>query len=160
MRPLSVLVLALLLAGCGGKSPAPSATRAAVCKGSDGPTSGTVRHAIASVPITIPGTNWVEVARGHGTKCRLYWVQIIPTIASESTPQQLLFFDHNRPLGTPTPDPKPYIAVLPPSDDAVTVRYRWRVGNDQPCCPTGSGTVRFTIGPDGKLQALDKIPNQ
>ncbi|MGZ4577142.1 MAG: LppP/LprE family lipoprotein, partial [Mycobacterium sp.] len=28
------------------------------------------------------------------------------------------------------------------------------------CCPTGIGTVKFEIGPDGKLKALGKIPNQ
>jgi hypothetical protein len=102
----------------------------------------------------------VEIARGHTKKCRLSWVQIIPTIATESTPQQLLFFDHNARLGAATPNPKPYITVLPPSDDTVTVQYQWQVGNDQPCCPTGIGTVKFNIGPDGKLQALGKIPHQ
>ncbi len=90
----------------------------------------------------------------------MYWVQIIPSIADESTPQQLLFFDHNTPLGTPTPNPKPYITVLPPGDDTVTVQYRWQVGSDQACCPTGNGTVKFQIGSDGKLQALGKIPHQ
>ena len=103
---------------------------------------------------------WVEIARGHAKKCRLYWVQIIPTIAGESTPQQLLFFDHNTSLGTPTPNPKPYITVLAPSDDTVTVQYQWQVGKDEPCCPTGIGTVKFQIGSDGKLHALGKIPNQ
>jgi len=103
---------------------------------------------------------WVEIARGLTKKCRLHWVQIIPTIASESTAQQLLFFDHNTFLGTPTPNPKPYITVLPPSDDTITVQYQWQVGNDQPCCPTGIGTVKFQIGSDGKLQALGKIPHQ
>jgi hypothetical protein len=90
----------------------------------------------------------------------LYWVQIIPTIAGESTPQQLLFFDHDTPLGTPTPNPKPYITVLPPADDTVTVQYRWRKGKDEECCPTGIGTVKFGIGPDSKLQALGKVPNE
>ena len=130
------------------------------CKDSDAPTADTVRKAIASVPLAVPGTNWVEIARGHTGNCRLYWVQIIPTIASESTPQQLLFFDHNRPLGPATPNPKPYITVLPPSDSIVTVQYQWRVGGDQPCCPHGIGTVKFQIGRDGKLQALGKVPNQ
>jgi hypothetical protein len=90
----------------------------------------------------------------------LYWVQIIPSIADESTPQQLLFFDHNTPLGTPTASPKPYITVLPPGDDTVAVQYRWQVGSDQACCPTGVGTVKFQIGSDGKLHALGKIPHQ
>ena len=155
-----MILLILLVSACGGKPSTPPPPRADTCKDSDGPTPDTVRQAIASVPVTIPGTTWVEIARGHTRKCRLYWVQIIPTIAGESTPQQLVFFDHNTPLGTPTPNPKPYITVLPPSDDTITVQYQWQVGNDEPCCPTGIGTVKFQIGSDGKLQALGKIPHQ
>lgn len=155
-----MILLVLLASGCGGKQVGPSSAPPDKCKESDGPTADTVGKAIASVPVLIPGTKWVEIARGHAKKCRLYWVQIIPTIASESTPQQLLFFDHNKPLGTATPNPKPYITVLPPSDDIITVQYQWLRGNDQPCCPSGVGTVKFQIGPDGKLQALGKIPNQ
>jgi hypothetical protein len=159
-RRLIVILLILLTSGCGSNPPPPTAAPADTCKGSDGPTADTVRQAIASVPTIVPGSTWVEIARGHTRKCRLYWVQIIPTIASESTPQQLLFFDHNTPLGTATPNPKPYITVLPPSDDTITVQYQWQKGNDQPCCPTERGTVKFQIGSDGKLQALGKIPNQ
>jgi hypothetical protein len=159
-RQLIVVLLILLAAGCGSKPPVPRATPPDTCKSSDGPTVDTVRQAIASVPIIVPGSTWVEIARGHTRNCRLYWVQIIPTIASESTPQQLLFFDRNTPLGTPTPNPKPYITVLPPSDDTITVQYQWQKGNDQPCCPTGIGTVKFQIGSDGKLQAFGTIPHQ
>lgn len=160
MRQLVAILLILAASACGSK-PAGAPPRAPVtCKDSDGPSDDTVRRATASVPIAVPGTTWVEIARGHTRNCRLYWVQLIPTIASESTPQQLLFFDHNTPLGAPTPDPKPYITVLPPADDTVTVRYQWRVGNDEPCCPSGDGTVQFRIGPDGKLKALGKIPHQ
>lgn len=155
-----MVVLILAASGCGWKPPTPAPTPPDICKASDGPTTDTVRQAIVSVPILVPGSIWVEIARGHTRKCRLYWVQIIPSIATESTPQQLLFFDHNTPLGAPTPNPKPYITVLPPSDDTITVQYQWQVGSDQPCCPTGIGTVRFQIGTDGKLKALGKIPNQ
>jgi hypothetical protein len=155
-----LLIVAALLVGACGSKPPHSSPPSDTCKASDGPTNDTVRQAIASVPVLVPGSIWVEIARGHTKKCRLNWVQIIPSIADESTPQQLLFFDHNIPLGSPTPNPKPYIAVLPPSDDTVTVQYRWRVGSDQACCPSGSGTVKFQIGPDGKLQALGKIPHQ
>jgi hypothetical protein len=157
--PLVLLVLSALQA-CGSTPSAPKATQSESCKDSDGPTAGTVRQAIATVPIVVPGSFWVEIARGHAKKCRLYWVQIIPTIASESTPQQLLFFDHNAPLGTPTPNPKPYITVQAPADDTVTVQYQWQIDNDEPCCPTGRGTVKYQIGSDGKLHALGKIPNQ
>lgn len=160
MRQLIVIFLVLLASGCGWKPPAPPQARPDTCKDSDGPTADTVRRAITAVPIAVPGTIWVEMGRGHTRNCRLHWVQIIPTIASESSPQQLLFFDHNTPLGSPTPNPKPYITVLPPSDDTVTVQYQWQKGNDQLCCPTGIGTVKFRIGPDGKLQTLGKVPNQ
>lgn len=164
-----LVLLVVLAAGCGGRAPTKQSgppSRAGACKESDGPSADTVRRSIASttstasVPTENPGTSWVEIARGHTNNCRLYWVQIIPTIASESTPQQLLFFDHNTPLGTPTPNPKPYITVLPPADDTVTVQYRWRKGKDQECCPTGIGTVKFTIGPDSKLQAVGKVPDE
>lgn len=154
-----LIVPALLVGACGSQrrnSSPPTDT----CKASDGPTNDTVRQAIASVPVLVPGSIWVEIARGHTKKCRLYWVQIIPSIADESTPQQLLFFDHNTPLGPATPNPKPYIAVLRPGDDAITVQYRWQAGGDQACCPSGSGTVKFQIGPDGKLQVLGKTPHQ
>ena len=147
-------------AGAGCDAPHPPSPPPDTCKSSDGPTNATVRRAIASVPVLTPGSIWVEIARGHTRKCRLYWVQIIPSIADESTPQQLLFFDHNTPLGTATPNPKPYITVLPPGDDTITVQYRWQVGSDQACCPTGAGTVKFQIGSDGKLQALGKIPHR
>lgn len=160
MRQLIVILLVLLACGCGGKPAAPPQAKPDTCKASDGPTADTVRQAITAVPIAIPGTIWVEIGRGHTRNCRLSWVQIIPTIASESTPQQLLFFDHNRPLGTATPNPKPYITVLPPSDDTVTVQYRWQKGNDQLCCPSRTGTVKFRIGADGKLQTDGKVPNQ
>jgi hypothetical protein len=155
-----VISLVLLASACGADPAPPQAPRADSCKEADGPTADTVRQAIASVPVEVAGSSWVEIARGHTKNCRLYWLQIIPTIASESTPQQLLLFDHNRPLGTPTPNPKPYITVLGVNEDTVTVQYRWQVGNEEPCCPKGSGTVKFQIGPDGMLKALDKIPHQ
>jgi hypothetical protein len=159
-----VILLALLASACGAKPATPQASqtsRAEMCKEADGPTADTVRQAIASVPVEVEGSSWVEIARGHTKNCRLYWVQIIPTIASESTPQQLLFFDHNAPLGTPTPNPKPYITVLPAAnEDTVTVQYRWLTGNEEPSSPKGTGTVKFQIGHDGKLQALGTIPHQ
>lgn len=155
-----MISLVLLASACGANPAPPQASGADSCKEADGPTADTVRQAIASVPVEVAGSSWVEIARGHTKNCRLYWVQIIPTIAGESTPQQLLFFDHNRPLGTPTPNPKPYIAVLGVNEDTLTVQYRWQVGSEEPCCPKGSGTVKFQIGPDGKLKALDKIPHQ
>lgn len=155
-----LLTLGVAVAGCGNQSPSQPPAKRDSCKESDSPTADTVRRAIAAVSVEVPGSAWVEFARGHTRKCRLNWVQIIPTIASESTPQQLLFFDRNTPLGSPTPNPKPYITVLPPGDDTVTVQYQWRNDKDEECCPTGRGTVKFHIGPDGKLKALGPIPHQ
>ncbi|MGF2946202.1 LppP/LprE family lipoprotein [Mycobacterium sp. Lab-001] len=160
MRRLAAILLILAAAACGSNQVSSPSRTPAACKDSEGPSDDTVRRAVASVPIAIPGTTWVEIARGHTGNCRLHWVQLIPTIASESTPQQLIFFDHNIPLGEPTPNPKPYITVLKPSDDTVTVQYQWRVGNDEPCCPSGHGVVKFQIGPNGKLNTLGKVPNQ
>lgn len=160
MRELIVISLVLLASGCGWKPAAPPQARPDACKASDGPAAETVRRAITAVPVAVPNSIWVEIARGHTRNCRLQWVQIIPTIAGESTVQQLLFFDHNIPLGAATPNPKPYLTVLPPSDDTITVQYQWQKGNDQPCCPTGIGTVKFRIGSDSKLQTLGNVPNQ
>lgn len=148
----------LAAAGCGWKPPAAAPQKPDSCKGSDGPAPETVRRAVEGLPVTAPASAWAEIARGHTKNCRLYWVQVIPNVASESTPSQLLFFAHNTPLGTPTPNPKPYTAVLSSSDDAVKVQYQWRVGNDPPCCPTGIGTVSYRIGSGGKLQPLGPIP--
>ncbi|MBW0017287.1 MAG: LppP/LprE family lipoprotein [Mycobacterium sp.] len=162
LATLAIVALIVgLIAACDSKPSTSSAPQPPdKCKDSDGPTADTVQQAIAGVPIVTPDSTWVEIARGHTKKCRLYWVQIIPTIASESSPQQLLFFDHNSPLGSATPNPKPYLTVLSSNDDTVTVQYQWQAGSDKPCCPTGKGTVRFQIGSDGKLKALDSIPHQ
>jgi hypothetical protein len=119
-----------------------------------------VQNAIAALPIATPGSRWVEAARGHAHNCRLYWVQVKPSNAMASSPDQLLFFDHNVPLGTPTRNPKPYTTVLLPTDDAVKVQYQWQMPGDSACCPTGIGTVAYKIGSDGKLQARGPIPNQ
>lgn len=157
---LLALIVGLGASGCAWKPPTTRPSPPNTCKDSDGPTADTVRQAIAAVPIVVPGSKWVEITRGHTRNCRLHWVQIIPTIASQSTPQQLLFFDRNIPLGSPTRNPKPYITVLPAGDDTVTVQYQWQIGSDQECCPTGIGMVRFHIGSDGKLEALGSIPHQ
>jgi hypothetical protein len=87
-------------------------------------------------------------------------VQVKPSAAIASSPAQLLFFDHNIPLGTPTPNPKPYTTVLNSTDDVVRVQYQWQVAGDSVCCPTGVGTVQYQIGGDGKLVTRGAVPNQ
>jgi hypothetical protein len=89
-----------------------------------------------------------------------YWVQVKPTNATASSPAQLLFFDRNIPLGTPTPNPKPYTTVLSSTEEVVRVQYQWQVAGDSACCPTGIGTVQYQIGPGGKLVTRGAVPNQ
>jgi hypothetical protein len=112
-RLIAALVLVGLMgASCGWKPPGMTSQTPDTCTDADGPTPDTVRLAIDTLPVATPGSSWTEAARGHARKCRLYWVQVKPTDATASSPAQLLFFDHNIPLGTPTPNPKPYPSVL------------------------------------------------
>jgi hypothetical protein len=159
MRRSSVVVLSvgLIVTGCGWSPPSAPPPKADTCTPADGPTADTVQREISSTPP--PGTIWTEVSRGHTSDCRLYWVQIGPTDPKPDSPQQLLFFDRSTPLGPATPQPRPYISAQPTAEDTVSVQYQWRQGSEAPCCPTGIGTVRFRIGQDGKLEALDPIPN-
>jgi hypothetical protein len=94
---------------------------------------------------------------GHTADCSLHWVVVASGYASDS-PAQVLFFNRKTPIGTPTPEPRPYLTIAPTGDDTASVKYQWRQGQDPACCPTGSATVRFKVE-DGKLKALDPIPN-
>ncbi|TFV58484.1 LppP/LprE family lipoprotein [Mycobacterium sp. PS03-16] len=150
---------ALAAAGCGWSPPGAAPPKPDTCTPSDGPDPDTVQREIADTPPATPGATWTEVARGHTTDCRLYWVQIGPSAAQPDSAQHVLFFDRNTPLGTATPQPRPYTTVLAPGGEtSVTVQYQWRQADEPPCCPTGIGTVRFGIGPDGRVEALDPIP--
>lgn len=161
MRPAFVLLTSatLLAAGCGWSPPGAAPPEPDTCTPADGPTPDTVQRAISGTQPAAPGLTWTQVADGHTTDCRLYWVQIGSTAPQPDSPQQVLFFAGNAPLGPATPQPRPYISVLPTGADTVTVQYQWRQGDEAPCCPTGIGTVRFRIGADGKLEAADPIPN-
>jgi hypothetical protein len=157
---IAVLMLVGLVAACGWKPPGMSSQKLDTCSNANGPTPDTVARAIATLPVATPLSRWTEAARGHTHNCRLYWVQVKPSKATPASAGQLLFFDRNTPLGTPTPNPKPYTTVFSTTDDTVRVQYQWQVAGDSQCCPTGIGTVQYQIGPDGKLQARGPIPNQ
>jgi hypothetical protein len=161
MRLISVLLLLLLVAaGCGWKPSSGTQATPDNCTPAEGPTADTVNYEIAQLPALPGGEQWREVARGHTTNCRLYWVQVGSPSTAPDSPQQVLLFDRNSPIGTPTREPRPYIAVSAgPGADTVTVHYQWRQAGEQPCCPTGVGQVRFQVDSDGKLRALDAIPN-
>ena len=158
VSPIAVLLLtALFVAGCGWSPPGAPPPKADTCAPTDGPSADAVRQAVTAVPAPA-GSAWKEIASGHAANCRLYWVQIGVEQPQDDSPEQVLFFDRQTPLGSATPEPRPYITVLSSGDDAVSLQYQWQQGQDQPCCPTGIGSVRFQIGDDGKLAALDPIP--
>jgi hypothetical protein len=155
MRLIGVLaaILTLLTAGCGWSPPSAEPTTSVACPPTEGPDANTVTAEIDK----LPAAEWRESARGHTANCGLHWVVVTAGDASDS-PQQVLFFDRRTPIGTPTPDPRPYITVTPQGDDTAVVQYQWRQAQEPACCPTGIGSTRFQIE-DGKLKALDPIPN-
>ena len=148
-----VLVLGLTAAGCGFKPPAAPPTTSAACTQADGPSADTVAAEIAK----LPAAQWSEIVSGHTADCSLHWVVVTSGDASDS-PGQVLFFDRKSPIGPPTPDPRPYITINAIGNNTAAVQYQWRQGQEPACCPTGVATVRFKIA-DGKLKALDPIPN-
>lgn len=152
---LAALGTCLLAAGCGWSPPSAPPPKPDTCAPTDGPTAETVRQAITAVA---SGAAWSEADRGHTTNCELYWVRVTGPGAAPDVAQQVLFFHRQRPLGPATPEPRPYVSVVTSGDENVTVQYQWRQADEAPCCPTGIGTVRFTVGDDGELEALDPIP--
>ena|SRR5262245_19929901 len=148
-----VLVLGLTAAGCGSSPPGSPPTSSAACSTADGPTEDTIANEIKQ----LPAAQWSEIVRGHTADCSLHWVVVTSGDASDS-PGQVLFFDRKTPIGTPTPDPRPYITINAVGNDTAAVQYQRRQGQDPACCPTGIATVRFKVE-DGKLKALDPIPN-
>jgi hypothetical protein len=147
--------IGLITAGCGWSPPSAPPTTSASCTQADGPSADSVAYEITQLPA---GQPWRETSRGHTADCQLHWVVVTVGDASDS-PRQVLFFDHNSPIGTPTPDPRPYANVTAQGNDTAVVQYQWRQGQDPACCPTGIGTVRFRIV-DGKLKALDPLPDK
>ncbi|KAA0083510.1 LppP/LprE family lipoprotein [Mycolicibacterium sp. P9-64] len=147
--------IGLLVAGCGWSPPSAPPTSSASCAQADGPSVNSVADEINQLPAD---QQWRETSRGHTPDCQLHWV-LVGTGGASDSPQQVLFFDHDAPIGTPTPEPRPYVNVTTEGNDTAVVQYQWRQGNDQACCPTGIGTVRFKIV-DGTLKALGPIPNR
>ncbi|MBI3223712.1 MAG: LppP/LprE family lipoprotein [Mycolicibacterium cosmeticum] len=157
MRPSRMIPLlatvTLVAASCGWSPPNSGSTQPGGCKAEDTPTADTVSAAVQGM-----GDRWHETANGHTGDCRLHWVIVSTGDTAPDAATQVLFFDRNSPLGPPTPRPRPYTTVVPLGDRIATVQYQWLQGADKPCCPTGIAQVRFQIGDDGKLKALDPIP--
>jgi len=140
-------------AGCGWSPPSASPTTSVACTQAEGPSADSVDDEIEQ----LPAGQWREASRGHTADCTLHWVVVTAGDASDS-PQQVIFFDRNSAIGTPTADPRSYITVTPVGNDTAIVQYQWRQAQEPACCPTGIGQARFRIE-DGKLTALDPIPN-
>lgn len=164
MRPfssiaaLSVLAAsALLAAGCGWSPKGPdSAPQADKCTPADGPAQNVVTASIFALPAP-PSGKWTQMSSGHTANCALYWVQVGQNNTTPDSPQQVVFFNKNTMIGTPTPNARPYITVTASTPDSVTVQYQWEQAKDQPGMPTGIGSARFTVD-GGALKALDPIP--
>jgi hypothetical protein len=156
---VAVLGGCLLAAGCGWSPPSAPPPKPDTCAPTDGPGAATVQREIVTLAPPVPGATWTETGSGHATNCRLYWVQLKGPGSAPDVAAQVLFFDRQTPLGPATPEPRSYVAVVNSGDEFVTVQYQWRQGADTPCCPTGIGIVRFRVSDDGRLEAVDPIPN-
>ncbi|MDY6997834.1 MAG: LppP/LprE family lipoprotein [Actinomycetota bacterium] len=151
MRRLAVLVSTILLvAGCGWSPPQATPTTSADC--GPGPTPDAVTAEFA----LLPPAPWTESSRGHTADCRMHWV-VVDAGNEPDRLQQVLFFAGQDPVGSPTPEPRPYISVTPRGDHDAMVQYQWLQWGDEPCCPTGLGAARVTLE-DGRLTILDPIP--
>ena len=158
--PSAIVLLsasALLSAGCGwspkGPDPAPQADK---CTPADGPAQNVVTASIYALPAP-PSGKWTQMSSGHTANCALYWVQVGQNNSTPDSLQQVVFFNKNTMIGTPTPNARPYITVTASAPDSVTVQYQWQQPKDQPGMPTGIGSARFTVD-GGALKALDPIP--
>lgn len=149
-RLMVALVTVVAISGCGWSPPAPPPTSAAAECG-PGPAADVVAAEIAM----LPPAAWEETERGHATDCRLNWVVV--SSGHFDAPQQVLFFDGTEPVGSPTPEPRRFITVIPQGDHTALVQYQWRKDTDELCCPTGIGSVRVVLE-DGRLTILDPIP--
>lgn len=154
----TAMFVGLVTAGCGWSPSSAPPPKPDTCKPTDGPSADAVAQAIAELPNPEAGAQWTRVRDGHTANCRLYWVQVGQQNPQPNSVGQLLFFDRQTPLGPATPEPRPYINVVTNADDTVVVNYQWQQGQDSPKTPTGIATVRFRIGDDGKLQAVDPLP--
>ncbi|MGE2733248.1 LppP/LprE family lipoprotein [Mycolicibacterium vaccae] len=143
-------VIVVLAAGCGWSPGGQTPVNTVDC--GPGPAPEAVEAEIAALP---PG-QWAETDRGSAPDCALQWVVVSDGQADDS-PEQVLFFAGENPVGSPTPEPRPYITVIPQGDATALVQYQWRQDSEEPCCPTGIGSARVTLE-DGRLTVLDPIP--
>jgi hypothetical protein len=74
-----------------------------------------------------------------------------------SSPEQVFLFHHDRYLGTALKAAPGYTSIVSQSGTTVTVLYKYPVGGEALCCPSGHGTVRFHWN-GSRIRVLDPIP--
>ena len=134
MRGLTAVLLffGLIAAGCGWSPPsAPPPSRTPARRRTVPATRPFDRR---SPVCRRPGG---DVAEGQGPRRELPAVlgAVNGGAIDSDSPQQVLFFDRNTPLGPATPEPRPYINVLPTGDDTAVVQYQWRQGQRRAMLP-------------------------
>lgn len=126
------------------------------------PTDVDIDQALASLPRLREDLAWLAHKVGHSAGGGLTWVHAISEQSSTSTPEHVLFFASRAFLGTATPAPRPFTAVIGTEDDTVTLQYRWLTGDEPNVAPAGAGTVRYQLShrANGEpfITALDEAP--
>ncbi|MCM6775589.1 LppP/LprE family lipoprotein [Nocardia sp. CDC159] len=122
--------------------------------------SGVVEAAIKSLGPGVGGEGYVFSAATDapiGSCPALLWVLVDTPNATASSPWHVLFFNHDRYLGTATRNHTSYTRIVGSSDRSVQVQYRWLQDQDANCCPSGGPVViTFTLGADGQTITPDR----
>ncbi|UXA16346.1 LppP/LprE family lipoprotein [Mycobacterium sp. SMC-4] len=147
---VAAALTAVMATACGWSPSGPAPTTTVAC--GPGPAAEAIEAEIAMLG---PG-QWRDTDRGSTADCTLRWV-VVTDGEEPGSPQQVLFFADTEPVGSPTPEPRPYITVIPQGDSTALVQYQWRQNQDQPCCPTGIGSARVVLE-EGRLTVLDPVP--
>ncbi|MFF0488180.1 LppP/LprE family lipoprotein [Nocardia sp. NPDC003482] len=127
--------------------------------------SGVVAAALNSLGPGVGGENYVPESATDaplGSCPQLLWVLAATPRGTASSPWHVLFFNHDRYLGTATKAATSYTSIVGSSDRGVQVRYRWIAGDEPNCCPAGGPVdITFTLGADGSTITPDRpIPPQ
>ncbi|NDZ97721.1 LppP/LprE family lipoprotein [Streptomyces sp. SID6673] len=115
--------------------------------------SAVVHNAVASVGSDPNGGQWqVETASDNplGRGCDLDFVLVTGSGYNDATAtSRVLLFHGGEFVGTVEPVPYSYTAIAGFGRDSVAVRYRWLLGDDAFCCPTGGPTIVTATYDDG-----------
>ncbi|MEU8901096.1 LppP/LprE family lipoprotein [Nocardia sp. NPDC048505] len=106
------------------------------------------------------GDRWVasQASTDQPGKCgELLWVRAVGG-NSAAAPVHVLFFGDGEWLGTATSDPYAFTSVVGASGNAVTVQYKWLVGDEPFAAPQGGpATITYTWN-GSKLTMSQPLP--